>query len=558
MKVRGVILVLLFTFISSSFASYAATSISNCEELQKINTNLETDYYLTDNIDCSATINWGSVGFNPLGYPSRKFSGNFDGKGYVISDLFINRTGSEGFGLFGETDSAKISNVGVINAKVVGGNFNGILIGIARNTTVYRVYTTGYVNSSIDAGGLIGKSLISTINQSYSIASIESYTHAGGLVSELINSTIIDSYSRSDIKGKSSVGGLAGSATSTNIVKNSYASSNTSGVTSVGAIIGYSENSYIIKVYFNLLASNKTAAVGSGTIKEDQSNGISDDNMKRDTLFVSSGWNFSSIWQIDSSINNGYPFLRWQTEKPITDLDEDKILDKSDNCQTIPNPTQENNDQDKLGDACDNDDDNDNVADTLDNCQFISNLNQNDLDKDKLGDACDNDDDNDGVNDDIDNCKSIENPDQKNFDLDSEGTLCDADDDNDNVLDEEIDVCAETPKSGVVNSQGCTVSQAIPRECFNSRSNNEYVLCAIQIAQNYKNIGLISQSQYEDAIKIAKNKDIEQIPEKIEEKQATSDQEQQTQPANLLIMFLLAVIFVSIIYFLFRLKERQY
>ncbi|MEM4719771.1 MAG: hypothetical protein QXG18_02830, partial [Candidatus Pacearchaeota archaeon] len=42
--------------------------ISNCQQLQNISLNLSANYFLTNDIDCSATISWNSgEGFRPLG-----------------------------------------------------------------------------------------------------------------------------------------------------------------------------------------------------------------------------------------------------------------------------------------------------------------------------------------------------------------------------------------------------------------------------------------------------------------------------------------------------------
>jgi hypothetical protein len=58
--------------------------------------------------------------------------------------------------------------------------------------------------------------------------------------------------------------------------------------------------------------------------------------------------------------------LAFSNGAPSVDTDGDGILDAEDNCPTIPNPDQADNESDGIGDVCDDDDDNDGVPDATD------------------------------------------------------------------------------------------------------------------------------------------------------------------------------------------------
>lgn len=75
-------------------------------------------------------------------------------------------------------------------------------------------------------------------------------------------------------------------------------------------------------------------------------------------------------------------------EGPI-DADGDGVADSTDNCPDVANTDQQDNDADRRGDACDEDDDGDGVPDAADNCALSPNPGQVDDDFDGRGDACD-------------------------------------------------------------------------------------------------------------------------------------------------------------------------
>lgn len=120
----------------------------------------------------------------------------------------------------------------------------------------------------------------------------------------------------------------------------------------------------------------------------------------------------------------------------ITDTDGDGVADADDNCPTVANALQTDTDGDGTGDACDTDIDGDGALNAADNCPLVANAGQADADNDGVGDACDPDGDGDGIANGSDNCPTVANSDQADLDGDSIGDACDPDIDGDGALNE--------------------------------------------------------------------------------------------------------------------------
>ena len=117
------------------------------------------------------------------------------------------------------------------------------------------------------------------------------------------------------------------------------------------------------------------------------------------------------------------------TDNP--DTDNDGHLDDVDNCPTVNNFVQSDNDGDGAGDACDDDDDNDTVSDNIDSHPFDESKCQ-----DNDADGCDD-------------CSVLDQPNVNNDGLDTDGdgicNLGDNDDDGDSFIDQHEIVCGSNP-----------------------------------------------------------------------------------------------------------------
>lgn len=166
-----------------------------------------------------------------------------------------------------------------------------------------------------------------------------------------------------------------------------------------------------------------------------------------DSAFVAGAWFDESA---GASAGSAYVF---QVEEINPDTDGDGVLDASDNCPSISNTDQADNDGDTVGDVCDEDDDNDNVVDSSDNCPVIANTDQADADSDGTGDVCELDTDGDTVIDDNDNCPAVANTDQADTDGDGTGDACELDTDGDSVIDDN-DNCPAIANTDQLDTDG--------------------------------------------------------------------------------------------------------
>ena len=184
-----------------------------------------------------------SQGWQPVGTSSAPFKGILDGNGKKVTGFWINRTGSDNVGFFGETNNATIKNFTLKGTNVKGNAYTGFLIGVGLQTSISDCTFEGNVYGAEKVGGCIGSgeniilsSISSCINVTGTndyIGGIIGYTQGTGSIS--VCKVICD-----NITGKDYVGGIYGAnlgfqnnLTSCNVY------STISGDDYVGGICGY-------------------------------------------------------------------------------------------------------------------------------------------------------------------------------------------------------------------------------------------------------------------------------------------------------------------------------
>ena len=280
-------------------------SISTADELSKLATMTNngligenTEFVLANDIDLSAYSTgegWTPIGiYDVINGSTTYFRATFDGNGFVISNLYINRLNDYEQGLFGRVDGAEIKNIGLENVDVTGMDSVGGLIG-SGDTIITNCYVIGSVTGYRDVGGLMGYSDGLTITNSCVTGSISGESSSvGGLVGYGGNAeiTILNSCVTGSVSGDEFVGGLIGSGVSSVSITNSYTSGSVSGndfcigglvgqgfgsitnsyatgsVTGnrdVGGLMGYSDGVVLDNAYYTDTTS-QTNGIGAGIL----------------------------------------------------------------------------------------------------------------------------------------------------------------------------------------------------------------------------------------------------------------------------------------------------
>ncbi len=311
-------------------------------------------FKLMANIDMSI---YTGTQYNIIGNSTTRFTGTFNGNGYVISNLTYSTTAVVMYvGLFGYTDNATITTLGVEDIYLyTGGTYAGGLTAWQESGSIIHCYSTGTIiasSTSTYVGGLLGRSsgtvtccrsagsvtasstfaaayagglvgfltsntLSSCCSTASTSASSSSNSYAGGLVGLQTSSTITSCYSTGAINASSSTayaGGLLGfQGTGTKMEKCFSAGSVTVTATTFyqGGLVGYQAGTVTDCFWDSQTSGQLTSAGGVGKATGE---------MKTLSTFTDAGWDFTNetlnghnnIWRMCTD-NVDYPRLNWES-----------------------------------------------------------------------------------------------------------------------------------------------------------------------------------------------------------------------------------------------------
>ena len=268
--------------------------ICNYTDLKSINNNRAKYYILGQDIDARAswsehennttcvafdgtTVDSTSPcsGMSPIGI----FTGELDGNGHEISNIYMSTSLEELALLIEISQNAVVKNIHLKNIMIVNNMdttsnpSTGGLVGSADSlTTISNCSVTGIIKGEGNSGGIAGYSN-GTLNNSYTDVTVEG-VNAGGLIGYSNAGITSNSHSKGIVKSlvltsssfTSTSGGLVGYMSDSTFIQNSLSNVTLSGGTYQGGLVGTILNSGVKNSYSLSSLTSGTSSTDGGLI----------------------------------------------------------------------------------------------------------------------------------------------------------------------------------------------------------------------------------------------------------------------------------------------------
>ena len=183
--------------------------IGSYAEFQLINSDRYGRYQQEADLDL-LNEEWFPIGYyNPVTSSFSSFTGVYNGNGYHIDNLNVNRNRDDFTGLFGYI-SGDLFNVHITSGSVKGMDFTGGICGFSGYGSIENCSNEATVIGRTYTGGLIGYNYNGMLIASYNNGSVTGDSAVGGLVGNNNGGSIMAGYNNGTIRGREYLGGITG------------------------------------------------------------------------------------------------------------------------------------------------------------------------------------------------------------------------------------------------------------------------------------------------------------------------------------------------------------
>jgi len=334
-----VAMLLSFGLVANGANTETAIAISSKEDFNNIRNNLSGDYYLTCDIEFSASdfasggayYNSGKF-FVPIGSGKTPFTGTFDGKGYTISGIKVSVSGSvynmsvtpvnTGISTLADDDwtgdyiinpnpklnvSPAVGVFGSNKGTIKNVNISGCSI-TARSSNSATLYVGGVAGHN--NGNILNCSVNNTLN-------CDRYSYIGGITGYQSGGNIKNCYVLGKIESEGVFGSVAGAIAGGNVSECYADVTFTSTAAADFGLVGIDVQNNINNCYY----ISNTELDGFGNL-------ISTINAKNPKAYIN--FDFNENWYMSGATRR--PALKVSKNKDITtgDLNNDKTVDLTD------------------------------------------------------------------------------------------------------------------------------------------------------------------------------------------------------------------------------------
>lgn len=345
----------------TSGAPYQISRYENLYWVTQNSASWSAYFQQTSHIDLPASITtWDTnQGWTPIGNTTTPFKGNYDGQGYTIAGLYLNRSNTGNVGFFGllgyDADSVVVRRVHLEDVEIRGGRGAGSLVGRVIGDHKTLIHGSSAINGTVAGdgatGGLVGannsyvespsnkdqhpviRNCYADIDVSWTRRPDSGADKFGGLTGCNQKGKIFNSYARGSVTvdndpavtvlnpqdgatTPSRIGGLSGCILIRGNVENAYSCGMvyTSGsVTYVGGFVGRGGTGgadgdtyasfWDTQTSGQLTSSPTSGCTGKTTVE-----------MQTATTYTNAGWDFVSTWEL---VGSNYPRLQQNVDSSL-------------------------------------------------------------------------------------------------------------------------------------------------------------------------------------------------------------------------------------------------